>query len=132
MTSNDPADAPGTTVRVERVYDVLDREPVPGELWVLIDRLWPRGVAKARLAGALWDRDIAPSTELRRAYHGGEVPEATFDERYRAELAQGSALGALRDRIRVDGAHTVVLLVASKEPQHSQAVVLSDLLSGTE
>ena len=33
---------------------------------ILIDRLWPRGVAKANAAIDLWAKDIAPNTALRR------------------------------------------------------------------
>ena len=33
---------------------------------VLVDRLWPRGVSKARLALTHWAKDVAPSNELRR------------------------------------------------------------------
>ena len=32
---------------------------------VLVDRLWPRGVLKARAALDEWCKDVAPSPELR-------------------------------------------------------------------
>ena len=33
---------------------------------ILVDRLWPRGLTKEKARVALWLRDIAPSTELRK------------------------------------------------------------------
>jgi uncharacterized protein YeaO (DUF488 family) len=32
---------------------------------VLIDRLWPRGVSKAKAQLDAWEKDVAPSDELR-------------------------------------------------------------------
>ena len=51
-------------VRIRRVYEA--RQARPGEARVLVDRIWPRGVAKAKLQLESWPRDLAPSTELRR------------------------------------------------------------------
>lgn len=50
-------------VRVRRVYD----EPSPEDgTRVLVDRIWPRGLAKARAGIDEWAKAVAPSTELRR------------------------------------------------------------------
>ena len=35
---------------------------------VLVDRLWPRGISKEQAHLDLWLKDIAPSTELRKAF----------------------------------------------------------------
>jgi hypothetical protein len=56
-------------VAVRRVYAAAD--PGDGHR-VLVDRLWPRGVAKGDAAIDEWPKDAAPSTELRRWY-GHEV-----------------------------------------------------------
>ena len=49
-------------VEVRRIYDA----PAPDDgTRVLVDRLWPRGVSKARAQLDDWCKDIAPSTELR-------------------------------------------------------------------
>src|SRR5271157_5114508 len=70
-------------VRARRVYD----EPQPSDgRRVLVDRLWPRGLAKAAAHVDEWLKAIAPSDELRRWY--GHDP-AKFDEfrrRYGDEL----------------------------------------------
>lgn len=43
---------------------------------------------KTDLALDEWDKEITPSTELRKAFHGEVVDFATFREQYLAELAQ--------------------------------------------
>ena len=40
---------------------------------ILVDRLWPRGVAKAKAHIDLWLKEVAPSTELRQWF--GHAPE---------------------------------------------------------
>lgn len=114
------------TIHIRRVYE--DAEPTDG-LRILIDRLWPRGVAKADASWEVWAKDVAPTTELRKWF--GHDP-ALFDEfvvRYRAELAgNAEAVDALRAQI--EGAARVTLLTATKEPGNSHAVVLQDYLAG--
>jgi len=53
---------------------------------VLVDRLWPRGVSKERAALDEWAKGATPTTELRRAFHSGDLPWPQFVEAYRAEL----------------------------------------------
>lgn len=111
------------SIRIKRVYD--DAEPGDGYR-VLIDRLWPRGVARERARLDEWARELAPSDELRRWF--GHDP-ARFDEfrnRYRAELAdQGERLDELRARAR-RGALTIVF--GARDREHNDAVVLAELL----
>jgi uncharacterized protein YeaO (DUF488 family) len=45
---------------------------------VFVDRLYPRGIPKARMAGVLWLKDITPSAALREWYHADV--QAHFDE----------------------------------------------------
>jgi uncharacterized protein YeaO (DUF488 family) len=112
-------------VTVRRVYDDL---PQRRETRVLVDRVWPRGIRKDALHLDEWDRDVAPSTELRKWY--GHDPEkfAEFRRRYIAELAQPgpqAALGRLR-ALAADG--PVALLTATRDVDRSNAEVLAELL----
>jgi uncharacterized protein YeaO (DUF488 family) len=50
-------------VRARRIYD--DPSPADGTR-VLVDRVWPRGLAKAAARIDRWVQAVAPSTELRR------------------------------------------------------------------
>ena len=45
---------------------------------VFVDRLYPRGIPKVRMAGVLWLKDITPSMALREWYHADA--QAHFDE----------------------------------------------------
>ena len=108
-----------------RVYDY--QPPLPA---VLVDRLWPRGISKVRLAGVEWAKDVTPSTGLRQWFH--QDPAARYDEfcqRYRAELAQPQiqpALQALRDMQQQHG--SLILLTAAKALAHSHVPVLHAVL----
>ncbi|MEU1404589.1 DUF488 family protein [Streptomyces sp. NPDC005728] len=113
------------SVRVRRIY----ASPEPGDgLRVLVDRLWPRGVAKDVAQVDEWPKALTPSTELRRWYHAGEGGYAEFRRRYEAELAAPEAaelLDGLRESAR---GGPVTLLTASKTPEESHAAVLAELL----
>ncbi|QMW66476.1 DUF488 family protein [Mumia sp. ZJ1417] len=95
---------------------------------VLVDRLWPRGLRKDELDLTAWDKDVAPTTELRRALHHEGLAYEEFARRYRAELdspAGRAALQALRER--ADG-HVLTLLTATKPLERSAVPILIDLL----
>lgn len=111
-------------IRIVRVYDVAEAD---GDL-VLVDRIWPRGVSKAKLAGVTWLKNVAPSAQLRNWY--GHEPDrfTEFARRYRAELATQEGRAALRELAEHGSGPTLTLLTATKDIEHSQAAVLADLL----
>src|SRR5690625_6734853 len=79
-------------IELGRVRDLLDDGgSADDEHRVLVDRLWPRGIAKERLAHDAWDKDIAPSPELRKAFHAGELDFEQFREHYLGELSDSDA-----------------------------------------
>ena len=116
-----------TEIRVRRVYE----EPSTGDgTRVLVDRVWPRGLAKADAHLDEWAKDIAPSTELRKWYGHEPARFEEFRRRYSEELDRPGPRAAL-DRLRsmtADGPLT--LLTATKDVGHSQAAVLAGLLRG--
>lgn len=57
-------------IQCKRVYDAASKED---GYRVLVDRLWPRGIKKADLAYDEWCKALAPSTELRKAFHGEAI-----------------------------------------------------------
>lgn len=116
-----------TEIRLKRVYDEFDGSD---GYRILIDRLWPRGIKKENLKLDLWDKDVAPSTELRKWFHSDQNSNwLEFVVRYIAELRETSALSKLVENIR--GKKTITLLYAAKDPEHNQAVVLRDELKKT-
>jgi len=112
-------------VRVRRVYD----EPSAADgARVLVDRVWPRGLRKDALRLDDWLKDVAPSTELRKWYGHDPAKFGEFRRRYLGEFAgskQRAALGRLR-ALASEGPLT--LLTATRDPDHSQAAVLAELL----
>ncbi|WP_144793264.1 DUF488 domain-containing protein [Microbacterium paludicola] len=115
-------------LRRKRAYDTAD--PSDG-FRVLVDRLWPRGVSKDRAAIDLWAKDVAPSPDLRKAWHAASDAEwETYADRYRAELA-GETATAVSELARELAQHGVVTLVyAAHDERRNHAVVLEDALRG--
>ena len=72
-------------LRVKRVYE----QPSPTDgMRVLVDRLWPRGLSRAKVSADLWLRDAAPSAELRRWYGHDRSRWSEFRRKYRRELSR--------------------------------------------
>lgn len=106
-----------------RAYD----PPAPGQgRRVLVDRLWPRGIARAAL-DADWLRDIAPSDALRHWFGHDPAKWPEFRRRYAAELAANPDPVAALRRMMAEG--PVVLLYAAHDRDHNNAVALRDWLA---
>ena len=113
-------------ISVQRVYDETPRGA--REYRVLVDRLWPRGRSRESIVYDEWNKDIAPSPDLRRWY-GHEIERFTeFSRLYQDELAcEIAAEHVARPRVSARE-HHVVLLTASRDLAHSHATVLADVL----
>ncbi|MEO6867233.1 MAG: DUF488 family protein [Gaiellales bacterium] len=95
---------------------------------MLIDRLWPRGVAKDEAALDDWMKELAPSSELRTWFDHDPERFDEFRARYTAELREHrDELTELRRRAR-DGRLT--LIYSAKDEEHNDAVVLAKILRG--
>ena len=66
---------------------------------VLVDRLWPRGLAREAAAIDHWFKEIGPTNALRTWF--GHRPErwAEFSRRYRAELAGDGPAPLVRELV---------------------------------
>ncbi|MBG0857550.1 DUF488 family protein [Streptomyces spinoverrucosus] len=113
------------SVRVRRVYEPPESED---GVRVLVDRLWPRGLAKDEARVDEWPKEITPSTELRRWYHAGEGSQEEFARRYEAELAEPEAAELLEYVRELADKGTVTLVTASKNLESGHATVLARLL----
>ena len=112
-------------VRVRRVYDA----PARGDgTRVLVDRIWPRGLAKEKATLDEWCKQVAPSAALRKWY--GHDPERfeEFTRRYREELTEPGRAEALAHLRRLARTGTLTLLTASMAADISEATVLAGLL----
>ena len=115
-------------VRLGRVYD--DPSPEDGRR-VLVDRIWPRGLAKAKAGIDQWAKDVAPSTELRRWYGHEPARFEEFRRRYQAELAEPQRQAALRHLRELVRSGPLTLVTATRDVDHSQAAVLVEHLRTT-
>ena len=115
-----------TAPKVKRVYD----PPAAADgARILVDRLWPRGIAKDRAKIDLWLKDIAPSDALRERFHGHPEDWEEFRATYFAELAGEPAQAAaaeLRKHLRKG---PVTLLYAARDEEHNNAVALQAWLT---
>jgi uncharacterized protein YeaO (DUF488 family) len=113
-------------LRIKRVYEPIAEDD---GLRVLVDRLWPRGIAKEKAHIDLWLKEVAPSDGLRRRFHGNPAKWKEFVAAYDAELAREPAHAAAADlRARAhDGA--VTLLYAARDEAHNNAVALKEWLT---
>ncbi|RKS86894.1 uncharacterized protein YeaO (DUF488 family) [Orbus hercynius] len=110
-------------ILLERVY----QKPLSiSQNSYLIDRLWPRGIAKAKLADVIWLKEIAPSNELRKWYHEHLDQWNSFYQQYQHELENNQAVAILSQQLT--GNQVITLLYGSKDPQHNHAIVLRDFL----
>lgn len=113
--------APPTTLALKRVYD----KPGPRDgTRILVDRLWPRGIARDKARIDLWLKDVAPSDALRKRFHAKPDEWDAFRAAYEVELEGAAAQAAakeLLDRLRKG---PVTLLYAARDERRNNAVAL--------
>lgn len=111
-------------IKLKRAYDA----PTPSDgCRVLVDRLWPRGVTKAKAKIDLWLKDVAPSDALRKSF--GHDPEKwpAFKKEYASELSGKKDL--LKQLKSLEREHkTLTLVFAAKDAGRNNAVVLRSRL----
>lgn len=112
-------------IRLKRAYEPAD----PGDgTRILVDRLWPRGVSRLDAALDLWEKELAPSAELRVWFGHDPARWMEFQIRYADEIRRHpDALERLRALARKG---TVTLVYAARDEAHNDAVVLRAILLG--
>jgi uncharacterized protein YeaO (DUF488 family) len=113
-------------VEIRRVYD---HRAGDGTHRVLVDRLWPRGIAKADAPFDEWAKDVAPSTELRRWYGHDPARFEEFAQQYRDELRTPPACDVVARLRSLAQGRGVVLVTATRDVGHSAAEVLQGVVS---
>ncbi|WP_084082708.1 DUF488 domain-containing protein [Corynebacterium freneyi] len=82
----------GGPIRVVKIHDLRSGDVAAGDgRTILVDRLWPRGVAKDSVDLDDWFKEVAPSPDLRKWF--GHDPDRfdEFADRYRHELDERAA-----------------------------------------
>jgi uncharacterized protein YeaO (DUF488 family) len=111
------------TIDIKRAYD----PPAKGDgRRILVDRVWPRGVAKVDLRIEAWLKDLAPSTGLRKWFGHDPAKWDEFRKRYASELEQGSA--GLEELVEQARAGHITLVFGAKDTAHNNAVALKEQL----
>ncbi len=103
----------------KRVYDAVS---ATDGYRVLVDRLWPRGFKKTDLQYDEWNKDVAPSSELRKWFHQNTEQFDQFIERYYQELSNN--IHAWKPLLDKSKQGNITLLYSAKDTEHNQAQVL--------
>lgn len=93
---------------------------------VLVERLWPRGVSKARLRLDEWAKEAAPSAALRRWFGHDPKKWPAFRRRYFAELRARPA--GWRPLLAAARRGRVTLVYAAHDVTRNGAVALKAFL----
>jgi uncharacterized protein YeaO (DUF488 family) len=112
------------SIRLKRVYDAPAK--ADGRR-ILVDRIWPRGLAKRKARVDEWLKEIAPSAGLRKWFAHDPARWKEFKKRYAAELDDQ------RDQVehlaRAARQRTVTLLFGAKDTEHNNAVALKEYIA---
>jgi len=110
-------------IQLKRIYEPAE----PGDGFrVLVDRVWPRGVAKEEARLDAWPKELAPSKELRKWFgHEPDRWDAFKDSYFRELRQQEDRLGEI---LEMASKARVTLVYASKEERYNNAVALKIFL----
>ncbi len=110
-------------ITLKRAYDPVSR--TDGRRF-LVERLWPRGVSKAKLADHAWLKEVGPSTELRKWFSHDPAKWDEFRRRYFRELASQPA--TWQPIVSAARRGRVTLVYSSHDTQHNNAAALQEFL----
>ncbi len=111
-------------IKIKRAYEAPSADD---GFRVYVDRLWPRGLSHETFHYDLWDKEVAPTAELREWFHAdAEERWDEFVSRYKAELNANPTFKSLQSLIA--DKPVVTLIYSSHDGEHNNAVVLQDML----
>src|SRR6476661_130842 len=110
-------------IKLKRAYDPISR--TDGTRF-LVERLWPRGLTKAKLHVDAWLEEVGPSTELRKWFSHDPEKWDTFRARYAREL--NSRPEYWRPIVSAARRGPVTLVYSSHDTEHNNAVALKQYL----
>jgi len=106
-------------IQIKRVYEPV--APRDGQRF-LVDRLWPRGIKKEKLALTAWLKDAAPGNDLRHWYAHDPAKWDEFCRRYFAYLDANPGIWQVIAEAATQG--DITLLFSSKELKLNNAAAL--------
>ena len=112
-------------LQIKRAYDPPSAADGPR---ILVDRLWPRGCTKEALHLHAWPKALTPSTDLRKAFHGGTLTFEVFAQRFRQELTLPEAQAAVDELVALARNGALTLVTAHRNLEENHALVLKAVL----
>lgn len=113
----------GKRVNIKRIYE---RPDAKDGYRMLIDRVWPRGLRKVDAKLDEWNKDIAPSAELRKWFGHKEERFYEFAKYYEDELQHKKE--EMERLKKIASKEKLCLLYGAKNEKMNQAVVLKQVL----
>jgi uncharacterized protein YeaO (DUF488 family) len=111
------------SIKIKRIYD---NPSVDDGYRILVDRIWPRGISKKDANLDEWNKEIAPSTELRKWFGHKEERFDEFGRLYCEELmTKTDELTRLKTLAKRE---VITLLYGAKNLAINHAVVLKEFL----
>ena len=111
-------------IKIKRIYE----DPSNDDGYrMLVDRLWPRGVRKEDAALDEWNKDIAPSPDLRKWFDHDPDKFEEFTARYTSELEEKE--DELKRIASITKKQNLTLLYAAKDEGTNHALVLHNVLT---
>ena len=111
-------------MKIKRVYEKPGKED---GMRILVDRLWPRGLTKAKAKVDVWLKEIAPTTELRKWFNHDPEKWKEFIKKYKQELHENDEQVVILKEYMRQG--VVTLVYGARDEVHNEALVIKDLLS---
>ncbi|RLL42835.1 DUF488 family protein [Oceanobacillus piezotolerans] len=113
-------------IELQRIYD---KNQNGTGVRILVDRLWPRGISKEEAKLDYWLKEIAPSNELRKSFHQGDMDFTEFRRKYKEELKNGEQRENVKELKRLaKEKEKIILLYGAKDKEENQAVILKELI----
>jgi uncharacterized protein YeaO (DUF488 family) len=110
-------------IHLKRAYD---KSSADDGVRILVERLWPRGLTKAKAALDLWIRDVAPSPDLRKWFGHDPARWKQFKQRYWKELKyKKDDVDVLRRKARQG---RVTFIYAAHDEEHNGALALKEFI----
>lgn len=112
-------------IKVVRIYE----KDQPSGYRILVDRLWPRGMSKVRAKLDLWDKEVAPSSELRKWFNHQDERWGEFCQKYELELKKNPYFEEFTNLVKEKLASgDVLFLYGAKNREHNQAIALKEFI----
>ncbi len=112
-------------IKIKRIYEESSSDD---GFRILVDGLWPRGLAKDAVKIDLWLKEISPSGKLRKWFSHDPKKWQRFKSKYKEELKGKTDL--IQEIKNIEKEKKIVtLLYSTKDEKHNNVMVLNEILN---